>query len=65
MGRFLWSPYTDSREIKVQVKDHVVRLRGTVEGRLEKGMAEENAYEAGASEGINELKRKGGQNGGL
>ena len=43
-----WSPFVNSNEIKVSVKNGVVTLTGTVETQFERQVALENAVEGGA-----------------
>lgn len=43
-----WSPFIDSEEITVQVKDGTVTLSGTVDSWWEREMAVRNAYQGGA-----------------
>jgi osmotically-inducible protein OsmY len=54
-----WSPYVDSSEIAVSVKDGVATLRGLVEGWAEQRVAIENAYEGGAFSVRDELTIRG------
>ena len=50
-----WSPFTDAEDISISVNDGVVTLTGEVDNRLEKGAAEDNAYQAGATRVKNQL----------
>ena len=50
-----WSPFVDSDPIRVESKNGVVTLKGTVENRSEMAAAVENAYEAGARRVNNQL----------
>ena len=50
-----WSPFTDIPEITVAVEDGVVTLRGHVESPLERQVAEDYAYQAGARRVDNRL----------
>ena len=43
-----WSPFIDSEEITMQVKNGIVTLQGTVDSWWEQEMAVRNAYEGGA-----------------
>jgi osmotically-inducible protein OsmY len=57
----LWrSPYVDSDQITVSVKDGVATLRGLVDSRAEQRAAIENAYEGGALSVRDGLAVKGG-----
>lgn len=47
-NQLFWSPFTDEAGIRVTVKNGVVTLTGEVDSRLEKGVAAETAYDAGA-----------------
>jgi osmotically-inducible protein OsmY len=58
-----WSPYVDSDEIAVSVKDGVATLRGLVDDWAEQRAAIENAYEGGALGVRDELTVKGGSAG--
>jgi osmotically-inducible protein OsmY len=51
-----WSPFVDSDEVSVTVKDGVATLTGTVDSWRERGAATDNAYEGGAREVHNHLK---------
>jgi osmotically-inducible protein OsmY len=55
-----WSPYVDSGEITVSVKDGVATLRGLVDDWAEQRTAIENAYEGGALSVRDELTVKAG-----
>lgn len=55
-----WSPYVDSEEITVTVKDGVATLIGTVDTWKEHGAATDNAYEGGAKKVRNQLTVKHG-----
>jgi osmotically-inducible protein OsmY len=50
-----WSPYVDSEEITVTVRDGVATLTGVVDTWKERGAATDNAYEGGAKKVQNEL----------
>jgi osmotically-inducible protein OsmY len=50
-----WSPFTDAEDISISVNDGVVTLTGQVDSRMEKGAAEDNAYQAGATRVRNQL----------
>jgi osmotically-inducible protein OsmY len=54
-----WSPYVDSNEVAVSVKDGVATLRGLVDGWAEQRIAIENAYEGGALSVHDELTVRG------
>jgi len=54
-SEFWWSPFVDSDDISVQVKDGVATLTGTVDSWSEYRDARENAYEGGAVWVDNEL----------
>lgn len=43
-----WSPFIDSEEITIQVKNGMVKLEGTVDSWWEQEMVVRNAYEGGA-----------------
>lgn len=51
-----WSPFVDSDEISVSVRNGEVTLKGTVEDQSEVEDAIENAYEAGAKNVISKLE---------
>jgi len=51
-----WSPFVDSDDISVDVKNGIVTLSGTAETYGERQSAEENAYEGGAKEVVNNLQ---------
>lgn len=51
-----WSPFVDSNEVYVSVKDGIATLTGTVESWMERGAAADNAYQGGAKEVHNYLK---------
>lgn len=55
-----WSPFVDSNEVTVSVKDGVATLRGTVDTWKERGAATDNAYEGGAKKVRNELTVRDG-----
>jgi osmotically-inducible protein OsmY len=55
-----WSPYVDSDELDVSVKDGVATLRGLVDNWAEQRAAIENVYEGGALSVRDELTVKGG-----
>ena len=50
-----WSPFVDSKDVKVSVKDGVAKLTGTVDSWPEYTAAAENAYEGGAEWVDNDL----------
>lgn len=54
-SHLFWSPFTDAEDITVAVDNGVVTLSGEVDNRLEKGAAEDNAYQAGARRVENRL----------
>jgi osmotically-inducible protein OsmY len=51
-----WSPFVDSSDVYVAVKDGVATLTGTVDSFVEMDAAVENAYEGGASWVDNDLE---------
>jgi hypothetical protein len=51
-----WSPFMDSDDISVSVKNGEVTLKGTVEDESEIDDAIENAYEAGAKNVVSKLR---------
>jgi osmotically-inducible protein OsmY len=51
-----WSPFVDSDDVTVKVKNGIVTLSGTAETYSERQSAEENAYEGGAKEVVNSLR---------
>jgi len=53
-----WSPYVDSDEVTVTVKDGIVTLTGTVDSWREWWAASESAYDGGAIRVLNHLKIK-------
>lgn len=55
-----WSPFVDSDEVDVEVKDGVAALKGTVDTYAEKTAATENAFEGGAIAVDNDLRVKNG-----
>jgi len=55
---FFWSPFVDENKIKVNVKNGVATLTGSVNSLMEYDAATENAYEGGAKQVNNELKIK-------
>jgi osmotically-inducible protein OsmY len=59
-GELWWSPFVDSDEIKVTVKNGVATLEGTVQTWSEFSAARENAFEGGATWVINDLSVTGG-----
>lgn len=59
-----WSPFVDSGDVHVSVLDGVATLSGTVESRMERGAAVDNAYEAGCSRVRDRLKLAGKDAGG-
>ncbi|MFH2000648.1 MAG: BON domain-containing protein [Planctomycetota bacterium] len=50
-----WSPYVDADQVSVKVSNGVVTLAGNVETWSERQAAEDNAYEGGAKNVINNL----------
>ena len=50
-----WSPFVDEDEVYLVVDDGVVTLNGTVDTYSERRSAEDNAYEGGAKDVINNL----------
>jgi len=55
-----WSPFVDSHNVEVSVKNGIATLRGVVEGTTARNTATDNAYEAGATLVKNELKLSAG-----
>ncbi|MEP6933388.1 MAG: BON domain-containing protein, partial [Nitrospirota bacterium] len=53
-----WSPFVDSDDITVAVKNGIATLTGTVDGWYEYNVATENALDSGARSIINDLKVK-------
>jgi len=51
-----WSPFVDSDDINVAVNNGIVTLSGTAETFGERQRAEDNAFEGGAKEVVNNLK---------
>jgi len=51
-----WSPFVDSEDITVSVNNGIVTLSGTVDTYGESQSAEDNAFEGGAKEVVNNLK---------
>lgn len=51
-----WSPYVDAEDIRVDARQGVVTLQGTVEDQSEMAAAVDNAYEAGARRVKNQLR---------
>jgi osmotically-inducible protein OsmY len=51
-----WSPFVDSNEVRVSVKDGVATLTGVVDTWRERGAAADNAYDDGAKEVRNYLR---------
>jgi osmotically-inducible protein OsmY len=51
-----WSPFVDAEEISVSVDDGVATLSGTVDSWMERGAAQDNAFEGGATRVRNELE---------
>lgn len=51
-----WSPFVNHNDVQVSVENGVVELTGEVYFRSEKEAAEENAYEAGAKDVINNIE---------
>lgn len=51
-----WSPFVDEDPIRVNVRQGVVTLQGSVEDPSEMAAAVDNAYEAGARRVINQLR---------
>ncbi len=58
-SQLFWSPYVNDDQIIVTVTDGVATLRGTVDSRMERGAAIDNAYQGGARSVENELKVNG------
>ena len=54
-----WSPYVDSEQVTVVVKNGVVTLVGKVDSLMERQIAEENAFEGGAKAVHNKLSVNG------
>ncbi len=50
-----WSPFVDSDDVNLEVDDGVVTLTGTVATYGERQAAEDNAYEGGAKDVVNDL----------
>jgi len=50
-----WSPFVDKDDVTVDVDNGIVKLRGTVDTYGERRAAEDNAYEGGAKEVVNNL----------
>lgn len=55
-SELLWSPFVDSDEVTVEVDTGVATLTGTVDSWMERGAAQENAYEGGATFVRNDLE---------
>ena len=55
-SELFWSPFVDSDDINVSVKNGEVTLKGSVEDQSAVDDAIENAYEAGAKNVISKLK---------
>jgi len=53
-----WSPYVDSDQVTVEVRDGVATLTGTVDSWMERMAARDNAYEGGAQKVRNFLAVK-------
>jgi len=51
-----WSPFVDSDDINVSVNNGIVTLSGTAETYTERQTAEDNAYQGGAKEVVNNLR---------
>jgi len=51
-----WSPFVDADQVAVRSADGVVTLEGAVDSWMERGAAEDNAYDAGASYVRNHLQ---------
>jgi osmotically-inducible protein OsmY len=51
--------HVDTLEIAVEVRDQVVHLRGSVDSAMQRTLAEEAAWAAGAVEVVNELEVTG------
>jgi len=51
-----WSPFVDRNQVKIEVNHGKVTLSGTVNTKMEMDYAVRNAYEAGATEVVNNLK---------
>ncbi|MBD3381568.1 MAG: BON domain-containing protein [candidate division Zixibacteria bacterium] len=50
-----WSPFVEETEVEIKVDNGVVTLEGEVDTWIERMSAEENAYEAGAKNVLNDL----------
>ena len=50
-----WSPFVEETEVEIEVDNGVVTLEGEVDTWIERMSAEENAYEAGAKNVLNDL----------
>ncbi len=50
-----WSPFVDSDDVNIDVSGGVATLTGTVDSRIERAAATENAFEGGAVGVINEI----------
>lgn len=57
-----WSPFVNEKEVKVEVKDGVATLSGTVDTELERKYAEKNAMEGGAIAVTDDLQTRFGPN---
>jgi len=51
-----WSPFVDSDRIRVEVDDGVVTLSGQADTWMERGAAQDNAYDAGATHVRNQIR---------
>ncbi len=58
-SQLFWSPFVDSDQVSVAVKEGVATLTGKVDSWSEKHAAEDNAYEGGARDVKNNLDVKG------
>jgi osmotically-inducible protein OsmY len=58
-SQLFWSPLVDTDEVSVTVKDGVATVSGTVNSRMERGAAIDNAYQGGALAVKNKLKLNG------
>lgn len=57
-NEFFWSPYVEIDDVKIDVSDGVVTLTGTADTMLERRMAVNNAFDAGAKDVVNLLTLK-------
>lgn len=54
--QIFWSPYVDPDDVNVKVENGIVTLTGEVNSLRERIKAEENAYQGGAKDVINQLR---------